>query len=136
LKNKNQYGIVSITRGKETWLGGTYENGRIMVGVKEIGQPFAVSADSEKPEITPVRPEKWESEKIIRLKLSDDKSGIASFRGTIDGQFVLFEHDVKSPVYSYKFDPQRLSKEKSHQLIFTATDACGNTVEYREEVYY
>jgi hypothetical protein len=136
LRNKAQYGIVSITNGKESWTGGTYENGWMKVEVKEIGQRMAVSADSESPVITPVQPEKWESEQIIRLKLSDDKSGIASFKGTIDGKFALFEHDVKSPVYSYKFDPQRLKRGKTHQLFFTAADACGNTAEYKAEMMY
>jgi hypothetical protein len=135
LRNKSQYGIVSIMGKKETWMGGTYDKGYMKIDLKEIGRQFSVSSDTEKPVITPVQPEKWKSKKTISIKLSDDKSGISSFRGTIDGRFVLFEHDVKSPIYSYKFDPQRLNRGK-HQLIFTATDACGNTAEYKAEVEY
>ncbi|GAB6012740.1 M23 family metallopeptidase [Viscerimonas tarda] len=133
LSNKNQYGLVSVSNGKESWIGGTYTDGCIVADVREIGRKLAVSSDNEAPVITPVHPEKWEAEAAIKLRVSDNKSGINSFRGTIDGKFALFEHDVKSPVYTCKFDSQRLTKGKKRQLVFTATDACGNTSSYSSE---
>ena len=133
LSDKNQYGIVSISNGKENWIGGTYANGYIHADVREIGQKIAVSIDTKAPVITPEHPTKWKNDGIIKIRIKDDKSGVASYRGTIDGKFVLFEHDVKSPFYTYKVDPNRLSKGKRQQFVFTATDACGNTSEYVSE---
>lgn len=136
LENKSQYGIVSIRDGRESWIGGTYADGYVKAEVREIGQRFAITYDDEIPDITPVQPERWEKDGVIKIRLKDNKSGISSFRGTIDGSFALFEHDTKSAIYTYKFDSVRLNKGRKHQLTFTATDACGNVGEYTSEFYY
>ncbi|MDU1903274.1 MAG: M23 family metallopeptidase [Dysgonomonas sp.] len=141
LANKKQYGIVRVNGSKQSWIGGTYKNGYIVASLRELGMKLAVSSDTVPPVITLVTAKQSKSKKQakpakqneIKLRVTDNLSGIASFRGTVDGKFVLFEHDVKSPVYTYKFDPSRLKTGQTHQLIFTATDACGNTSEYRTE---
>lgn len=136
LSNKSQYGIVRINGNKENWIGGTYSNNYITGRVRELGGTYTVSMDTKAPVITPVQPERWVRQAMIKIKLSDDKSGISSYKGTIDGAFVLFENDVKSPVYSYKFDVERLKKGQVHKLVFIATDACGNTSSYEYEFKY
>ncbi|WP_029904600.1 M23 family metallopeptidase [Prevotella sp. 10(H)] len=134
--NKSQYGIVRINGNRDSWVGGKYNNGAITARIRELGGTYAVSTDTQAPTITPVLPAKWVTQGEIKIRLTDNKSGISSYRGTIDGQFVLFENDVKSPVYSYKFDPKRLTKGKIHTLIFTAKDACGNESSYEYEFKY
>ena len=61
---------------------------------------------------------------MIRIQLSDNLSGVAEFRGEIDGQFALFKMN-KSQVISYRFDSSRLTKGK-HHLKLEVTDGCGN----------
>ncbi len=136
LSNKSQYGLVSLNNGKEIWMGGTYVDGLIKTSIRETGQKIAVSSDTKAPVITPIQQENWEKEGKIRIRANDEKSGIKSCKGTIDGDFVLFVHDMKSPVYTYTFDPERLDKGQKHQLIFTAEDNCGNISEYSTEFYY
>lgn len=136
LPNKAQYGIVRVNDGNDSWVGGTYRNGAMTAGIGELGNTYAVSFDNRAPDITPVQPAKWVAQKEIKIRLTDNKSGIASHRGTIDGEFALFENDVKSPVYTYKFDSKRLKKGQTHQLVFTATDGCGNTSTYEYEFKY
>jgi len=136
LQNKSQYGIISIDRDKQNWIGGSYEDGKISVPIREIGYTYAVASDNNAPDITPVQPEKWEKESTIKIKVTDDLSGVLSCKGMIDGKYTLFGNDMKSPVYTYKFDPERLEKGKKHELTFTAADACGNTSEYKTEFYY
>ncbi len=137
LPNKSQYGIVRINKnGKESWVGGTYDNGAVTTKLRELGHTYAISSDTKAPVITPVLPAKWVAQKEIKIRLADNKSGIASYRGTIDGNFALFGNDVKSPVYSYKFDASRLKKGQKHKLVFTATDGCGNTSSYEYEFTY
>lgn len=141
LTNKKQYGIIRLNGNKQSWIGGTYKGGYIVASLRELGMKIAISSDTEPPVITPVTAKSTKSKKQtkpakrneIKLRVIDNLSGIASFRGTVDGKFVLFEHDVKSAVYTYKFDPSRLETGQNHELVFTATDACGNTSEYRTE---
>lgn len=136
LVNKVQYGVVRIRNGKESWLGGKYNNGAMTVRVKELGDSYTVSYDSQAPVITPILPAKWVAQGAIKIKISDNKSGVASYRGTIDGSFALFEHDVKSPFYIYRFDVKKLKKGEKHTLRFVATDYCGNESSYEYSFSY
>lgn len=136
LYSKSQYGIVRLNGNRESWIGGTYKDGTIVGRIRELGSTYAISTDTKAPVITPLQPERWVRQTEIKLRLSDDKSGVSSYKGTIDGEFVLFENDVKSPVYSYKFDSSRLKKGTTHKFLFTATDACGNTSTYEYEFKY
>lgn len=136
LINKNQYGIVVINdKGKENWMGGIYSEGYITTRIRELGETFAVTSDTNAPIITPILPANWTKNQRIVIKLTDDLSGIQSFRGTIDGEYALFEHDVKSPNYTYKFDSSRL-KRGTHKLEFTTTDGAGNTTTYNTTFTY
>lgn len=136
LSNKSQYGIVRVNGVKESWLGGTYHNGALTAKIRELGGSYAVSYDMQPPAITPIQPAKWVTDNKIVIKLTDNKSGIASYRGTIDGEFALFEHDVKKPLYTYRFDSKKLKKGQTHKLVFTAIDACGNESSYEYEFKY
>ncbi|SHE51760.1 M23 family metallopeptidase [Dysgonomonas macrotermitis] len=143
LSNKKQYGIVQLTGNRKSWIGGTYNNGTISGNIRELGVRLAVASDTQAPTISPVTTAASKKKKAalpkstdsIRLRITDNLSGVASVRGTIDGKFALFENDIKSPVYTYKFDPDRLSKG-THNLIVVATDACGNSTEYSTEFTY
>ncbi|MBK5196085.1 MAG: M23 family metallopeptidase [Proteiniphilum sp.] len=132
LLNKQNYGIVSISdNGRESWLGGEYKQGGLTANIRELGGRYAISSDSTAPSITPVGAESWAGQKRIRIRLSDNKSGVASFRGEINGKFVLFTHDAKSSVYTYRFDDARLPKGEPLELLFTAEDGAGNISEQR-----
>lgn len=143
LSNKKQYGIVQLTGNRKSWVGGTYNNGTISGNIRELGVRLTVASDTQAPVISPVTAAASKKKKAvapratdsIRLRITDNLSGVASVRGTIDGKFALFENDIKSPVYTYKFDPDRLSKG-THKLIMVATDACGNSSEYSTEFTY
>lgn len=133
----SKIGIVRIAKnGKESWLGGTYKNGGVEVGISELGDRYAIDIDTVPPQIIAQVPTEWVQKKRISIKLTDAKSGIKTFRGEIDNQFVLFKHDVKSDVYTYLFDDTRLSKGQSHTLTFEAADNAGNLSLYRHEFVY
>lgn len=136
VSNKSQYGVIRIDGARELWIGGIYENGVMKVRIRDLGHRYAVSLDTEAPIITPMQPAKWVKNAEVKIKLSDNKSGIRTYKGTIDGNYVLFENDVKSSVYSYKFDVKRLQKGQNHKLIFTAVDRAGNTSNYEYTFKY
>lgn len=142
LKNQNQtdttrFGVVKIAaNGKENWLGGDYKNGGVEVSINELGERYAIDKDTVSPVITPQAPAQWAAQKRIRIRLSDVKSGISSFRGEINGKFILFRHDMKSDIYTYTFDDSRLTRGQPQTLTFTATDGTGNTSEFKYEFKY
>lgn len=136
LANKSQYGIVTVNNnGTRSWVGGTYKNGGVETTIRELGLRYAVMADNTPPTITPIEPANWASRRQIRIRLSDNLSGVAWHRGEINGEFVLFSHDMKSSVYTYVFDDSRLTKGPQ-ELIFTARDGAGNVSEYRYNFTY
>lgn len=126
-ETKQQYGIVHIHKGKKKWIGGTYRNGWIDASIKEFGT-YTISHDHKAPSITPIQSKNWIKKQRITFRLTDNLSGIKSYRGEIDGQFVLFEMNNKS-VISYQFDKNRLTRGK-HTLKLVATDAAGNQSNY------
>ncbi|WP_352423577.1 M23 family metallopeptidase [Proteiniphilum sp.] len=137
LQNKQNYGIVKVSdNGSESWVGGEYVRGGISVGIRELGDRYAVSADTIAPVITPVEPTSWVSQKRLRIRLTDNKSGIASFRGEINGEYILFTHDIKSSVYTYRFDDSRLTRGQEQVFTFTVVDGAGNSNEYQYNFYY
>ena len=117
--------------GSESWIGGNYKRGGISTTIQELGDMYTVSSDTFPPVITPISPENWVKQRRINIRLSDNKSGVSSFRGEINGKFVLFTHDSKSNVYSYVFDDERIKKGEQMLFVFTASDSAGNSSEYK-----
>ncbi|HHW80371.1 MAG TPA: M23 family metallopeptidase [Bacteroidales bacterium] len=136
LPQRNKYGVVRINKGnqRDSWMGGTYKNGGVELTINELGNRYAISMDTIPPKIEPLDPQTWKQNGRIRIKLTDNLSGIASFRGTIDGEFVLFKHDSKSTIYTYTFNRQRLGELPIKQFRFVATDGVGNEAVYEIEL--
>jgi hypothetical protein len=133
-QNRANLGIVRIAdSGAESWIGGRYRNGGLQTTIRELGNRYAITVDSIAPIITPLEPTTWANRRRIRIRLTDNLSGIASFRGEINGQFVLFTHDMKSPVFTHYLDNSRLPQGEELVLTFTATDNAGNRAEFRWE---
>ena len=132
LPQRDKYGVVKINKGnsRDNWMGGTYKNGGLELSISELGDRFAISMDSIAPKIEALSPQTWKQNGRIRIKLTDDKSGIRTFRGTIDGEFVLFEHDSKSSIYTYTFNRERLGELPIKSFRFVATDGVGNESVY------
>lgn len=133
LENKSQYGIVDITN-KLSWVGGSYKNGGIEVPIRELGRKYAISFDNIAPKITPINPSAWKANRKIQVRLSDNLSGVAQFKGTINGEFILFKHDMKSSVYTYTFDEVILSQGGGLHFEFVVTDGAGNESKYEYDI--
>lgn len=128
--NTNQFGIVRISspNGKKTWLGGVYRDGWIDTDIYELGT-YAIARDTQPPVIRPADPAKWREKKKINIRITDNLSGIFTYRGEIDGKYALFEYDAKNALITYSFDDERLHPGY-HRLKLTVTDRCGNQSTY------
>jgi hypothetical protein len=116
--------IVSYTSG---YLGGEYDKGWIKAKTRTLGK-FYISADTTAPVIAAVNIKKGKYMGWIgqaRFIIHDNMSGIKSFRGTIDGHWVLFQHDAKRALVYYTFDEN--CRPGKHILTLSATDNKNNT---------
>lgn len=127
LPDKKQYGIVRLQNGAQSWTGGTYRNGWMDADIREMGR-YTVRADQTPPTITPLNPAGWVAKRNFMFRLSDNLSGVQTFRGEVDGEFVLFEMNNKS-VVTFKPDKEQIAPGK-HTLTMTVTDAAGNEAIY------
>lgn len=127
LENKQLYGIVRVQNERYSWIGGKYRNGWIDADIKELGS-YTIAQDTVPPVITPINPATWVNKKAFVFRLSDNLSGVQTYRGEVDGKFILFEMNNKS-VITYRFDSERLKKGE-HILTLEVKDAAGNRSHY------
>lgn len=125
--NIRQYGIVHIVGKRCLWIPSTCNNNRVEADIKEFGN-YSVRRDTKQPTIAPLYVNAWTSRKEISFRLTDDLSGIQSYRGEIDGHYALFEIN-RQAVISYAFDKERLQRGQ-HIVKITATDFAGNTATF------
>lgn len=70
------------------------------------------------------------SRKEIKIRITDDLSGIKSYEPVIDGKWALFEYDQKNNVLIYRFDPKRITKGTEHSLTLKVSDKKENQSVY------
>ena len=123
--------------GQKNAVGGTFSRGWVSASPLEFGS-FAVMVDTVPPSIVPlsIKDKKTLTENSkIRFKIDDNLSGIKSYRGEIDGKWVLFEYDAKSKLISYTFDKSRMAFGNTHHLSLIVIDNKDNRSEYKADFY-
>ena len=134
VSDSTKYYVARVnSKGRKYNVGGCYVNGYMEVKVRELGT-YTVDVDTVPPVLTPVRSAGWGRSGRIILKAKDTQTGIASYRGTIDGRYALFgkPNSIKGDLVC-RLDPKHVKKGGSHVLVMSVTDGCGNvtTQEYR-----
>lgn len=126
-KNKRGRLYYSSTRRKEN---------KIYTLSKTLGN-YTLALDTIKPKIVPINFKKgqWLSNyQYLKLKVSDNISGIKFYRGEIDGKWILLEYDPKTGILTYNFDDRKLEGNE-HTLKVTAIDNVNNTNVYIATFY-
>jgi len=80
------------------YQGGDYKDGYVIANPKILGD-FYLCYDSIAPTIAPINIKEGanlSSQNQIVLRIRDNLSGIKSFNGYIDGDWVLMEYDYKT----------------------------------------
>ena len=127
LADSTKYYVASVSaKGSKYNMGGHYVNGYMEVKVRDLAT-YTVAIDTVPPILTPVGQAGWGRTGRIVFKAKDAQTGIASYRGTIDGKYALFgkPNSVKGELVC-QLDPRRVKKGGSHVLVMTVTDGCGN----------
>ncbi|WP_238989312.1 M23 family metallopeptidase [Mucilaginibacter terrigena] len=95
--------IVNAATGS---IGGVYEDGYVKSKARAFGD-YYIKLDTVAPVITAVNirnGSNMHAIRAIKLRMTDNLSGIKSYTGKIDGKWVLMEWDYKTKVLSYTFD--------------------------------
>ncbi len=103
---------------------------------KTLGQ-YTLALDTIKPRITPINFKNNQlltKYRYLKFKISDNLSGIKSYRGEIDGKWILLEYDPKKRLLTYDFNDATLIGTK-HSLKVIAIDNVNNTKVYIATFY-
>lgn len=121
--------VARCDGGKPENCGGTWKGDFLTTRVRRFGD-YCVMVDEQPPKITPISflPD-MRRRNVLSFRISDNfaVSGMAnglSYRGTIDGQWVLFEYDKKRALLSYAFDGRVTAGD--HALRLSVKDDRGN----------
>jgi len=130
--------VVVNGNGRIASAGGTYSGGYITASVMNFGN-YAVVSDTTSPLIIPnglIQNANLSALKEIRIKITDNLSGIKNYTGLIDGKWALFEYDAKNDLIFYKFDSDRITKNTNHTLELTVSDNRNNISVLRRDFFW
>ncbi|OFY38798.1 MAG: hypothetical protein A2X18_09000 [Bacteroidetes bacterium GWF2_40_14] len=126
LKNKAVIAILD-NKGRLGSLGGEWRGDYLEANMASFGK-FLVVADTTAPNILPgfKDGENISSRKAVKFTISDNLSGIASYKIHIDGKWILANFDYKTRSLVATLDPRRVLKGRSHNLEIVVIDNRGN----------
>jgi hypothetical protein len=113
---------------KKIGINSNWSNGYLSAEVLSFGR-FYVGIDTVAPVISAVgliSDVNLSGRKEMRIKITDELSGIKSYVPTIDGNWALFEYDQKNDMVIYKFDQTRIRKGSKHSLSLKVIDNKDN----------
>jgi hypothetical protein len=124
--------IVRLNQDNE-WEpeGGTFKDGFITTSTRSFGT-FSVMLDTIAPEIRPLNisnNKNIANQADIRMSIDDALSGIKSYRGTINGKWILMDYDPKNKLLVYYLDNRTSPGENSFRL--EVEDNVGNKSVYQ-----
>ncbi|MGD1848904.1 MAG: M23 family metallopeptidase [Salibacteraceae bacterium] len=114
--------------------GGQLEGDYLVTETKYFGR-YAILVDSMAPSLVPVNIRQGANlsgQKTIAFEIHDARSGLASFDGYIDGQWVLMEYDRKTRRLQFDFEAHEISSGP-HTFELRLTDNCNNERTFRAE---
>ncbi len=124
--------IGRLNYKKKPYYNSTYRKGNKLTAKTKTLGTYVLVADTTDPKIQPInfQNKKWVSKnKTLKIKISDDLSGISSYRATINGKFILMEYNYKKDVLTYDFDDQIIS-ESENNLKLIVIDNVGNNATF------
>ena len=103
--------------------------------VKTLGK-YKLVTDTLAPKVSIAKPieGKWVSQDAIRLQISDLGSGIKTYNGFLNGQWVLFEYDNKTRTITHYFNDDFLLNG-ANELKVIVTDAMGNSTTFETHFF-
>ena len=98
---------------------------------------YTLGLDSTAPTIQPknFRPKDWLSNySYLSLTIADDLSGVKSYNGYLNGEWILFEYEPKTRTLTYNFD-DKITDKTQCELKVVVTDNVGNTTTFEDTFF-
>lgn len=107
------------------YVGGKWNGDQISFNTRDLGS-FTIAYDS----LPPVISARVATASALSFKIYDGRSGIQSFRATLNGKYLLFYYEPKtSTIWAM---PKDASMRYHGNLILEVTDNMGNVATYRK----
>lgn len=137
LENPDKYFIGRIPDwGKPKHYKTELKNNKLTINTRDFGD-YTLFKDTTPPTVRPINfsDKKWISNnETLRIKIEDDLSGIASYRATINGKFILMEYEYKDDSLTYYFS-DNIIKDTENNLKLIVIDNVGNSTTFETTFY-
>ncbi|GAB2768460.1 M23 family metallopeptidase [Salinimicrobium soli] len=136
-EDREQLFIAEINKWGKPNYSTTYKDvERFTTKTRNFGT-FTLASDNTPPKIVPVnfRDGQWISNnKDLKVRISDDLSGIKQYRATVNGKFILMEYEYKKNLLTHDFSDGVVTETENH-LKIEVTDNVGNTTIFESTFY-
>ena len=116
--------VARVDGNGRQYCGGNYRFGRITADITELGT-YTVCVDTVPPKITPIGSTAWKEQGRVVFRIADGETGIRSYRGTIDGRWVLFKYSSKTARLTCDLKAEGIGPGR-HTIEMVVTDMRGN----------
>jgi len=125
---------LHINKTDEDAYIGEIENNKFHFKSREFGS-YVLAIDTIPPKITQLfNPE--EINTSIAFKISDERSGINTYEGYIDGKWALFEYDAKNDKITCQLKSDRIIKNQEHELELIVIDNTNNMASFQGTFFW
>lgn len=135
-KDLSKVFIAQVEGRKLDYLETTLKNNVLYAKSRELGT-YVLAQDTIAPKIgiaKSIEGKNIARQKNITLTISDNLSGIKTFHGYLNNQWILFEYEYKNKSIVYQFD-DRL-QEGENKLKVIVTDYVGNSTTFETSFQY
>ncbi len=136
--DKDKLFIGSVSRyGNKLFYTSTKKRGNTLTARTKYLGNYTLGIDDEKPEVKTINFKNggWISNyRFLRIKISDQISGIKNYRATINDQWILMEYDTKTQTLTHDFNDEIITDTKNNLKIIV-TDNVGNSSTFETTFY-
>lgn len=128
--------IATFNEKRLSYNSSYMEDGRLTAKVKAMGN-FKLAQDYNAPKIyaPSFTAGKWLTKfKQFNLKVSDDRSGIATIDAWLNGKWILMHYDYKTKIIYHNFS-DGIVAEGRNDLKVTVTDSVGNSTTFETHFF-
>ena len=136
-EDKDKLYIGRLNYRGDPYYTSTHRNGDKLTAKTRTFGSYTVASDTTPPKIDPLNfsEGKWLSNKnFLKVKITDDLSGISSYRATINGKFILMEYEYKKNVLTYNFN-DNVNLETENNLKLIVIDNVGNSATFEAKFF-